>query len=51
MDTLSRKEKNKFELECKISNELLPLPIDHRYTLKDMKRVSETIKRNINGKR
>ncbi len=51
MDTLIRKQKNRFELECKFSMELLPLPIDHRYTLKDMKRVNETIKRDINEKR
>lgn len=46
-DTLNRQNNKKFELECKLSSELLPLPIDHRYNLDDLKRVSETIKRII----
>lgn len=44
LDTINRNNNNAFDLECKLSNELLPLPIDHRYTIKDLKRVSDTIK-------
>lgn len=47
LDTTKREDSSKFNFETKISSQLLPLPIDHRYTVKDLKRVSEAIKRRI----
>jgi hypothetical protein len=47
VDTVNRENAKDFELECKISLELLPLPIDHRYTEKDLKRVVAKIKEMI----
>lgn len=44
-DTIVRENKDLYEFECKLSNELLPLPIDHRYSLKDLKRVTALIKK------
>lgn len=36
-----------YKFECKISTELLPLPIDHRYTDKDLSQVVAAIKKLI----
>jgi|APSaa5957512535_1039671.scaffolds.fasta_scaffold22078_4 hypothetical protein len=47
LDTVHRDEHLNFPFECKLSRELLPLPIDHRYTSKELQRVSNTIKRLI----
>jgi len=49
LDTLSRNEKKDYDIECKLSLELLPLPIDHRYSTKDLHRVSDALKKIING--
>lgn len=46
-DTLGRKQKDNFPLECMFSQEILPLPIDHRYSIKDLQRVKDTIKKII----
>jgi len=45
LDTLNRKHSKDYELECKLSTELLPLPLDHRYSKMDLKRVVSTIKK------
>jgi hypothetical protein len=37
-----------YKFECKLSTELLPLPIDHRYSLDDMKRMIKTVRQLIN---
>jgi len=44
-DVLNRENKELYKFECTISSDLLPLPIDHRYNLKDLKRVSQLIKK------
>lgn len=44
LDTNRRKLANKYPFECKLSSELLPLPIDHRYTFEDIERVINAIK-------
>jgi len=49
VDTLSRKGFEDFKLECEFSREILPLPIDHRYNIRDLQRVSNLMKRAING--
>lgn len=45
LDTLNRSQKEDFRLECMFSNELLPMPIDHRYSFEDLQRVSDTLKK------
>ncbi|SDH86779.1 MULTISPECIES: hypothetical protein [Winogradskyella] len=47
LDTTARLDSLNFEFETKISTQLLPLPIDHRYTIEDLKRVSQAIKSRI----
>lgn len=49
LDTLSRLQKKDYNFECKLSVELLPLPIDHRYSIKDMQRMCNIIKKLIYG--
>lgn len=49
VDTINRNEKNSYKFECKISEELLPLPIDHRYSIEDLKRVSEAIQKRVSS--
>ena len=49
LDTVHRDEYLDFPLECKLSREILPLPIDHRYTTKELQRVSNVIKNLIHG--
>jgi hypothetical protein len=46
-DVSNRASAGCFELECGLSLELLPLPIDHRYTNEDLTRVSNAIKKMI----
>ena len=43
LDTENRVNKNKFDFECALSRELLPLPIDHRYSIDDMKKLIDII--------
>ena len=45
-DTLNRGCKG-FELEKKLSNDLLPLPIDHRYRPSDMLKLAQILKENM----
>ncbi|MCP4440179.1 MAG: hypothetical protein GY810_14645 [Aureispira sp.] len=45
LDTTGREGHEAYELECKLSTELLPLPIDHRYSTDDLKRVCDFIKK------
>ena len=47
IDTVNRLGSEAYDFECKITTELLPLPIDHRYTIEDLKRVSESIHKKI----
>jgi len=47
LDTHYREQKDNFPLECMFSQDILPLPIDHRYLVKDLRRVSDTIKKII----
>ena len=44
IDTTKRADSSNYKFETKISTQLLPLPIDHRYTLEDLKRVVIAIK-------
>lgn len=46
-DVVQRESIKEFQFEERLSSELLPLPIDHRYTKKDLKRVSNAIKNII----
>lgn len=39
LDTIRRKESTNYPTACKLSEELLPLPIDHRYDSTDIERV------------
>lgn len=39
-----------FDFENKFTNDLLPLPIDHRYTIEDMQRIINFIKGKINDR-
>lgn len=48
LDVVNREQNLKYTFEKKLSLELLPLPIDHRYTTNDLQRVCNTIKRIIN---
>ncbi len=45
MEATKRNNSKEYEIECKLSTEMLPLPIDHRYNLKDLERVSILIKK------
>lgn len=47
LDTTKRDQSNDFDFECRLSTELLPLPIDHRYSIADMKRVIKVIKNRM----
>ncbi|MFI1745806.1 hypothetical protein [Thalassobellus sediminis] len=47
LDVTKRKMVEGFQFENKLSLELLPLPIDHRYTKEDLIRVSIAIKKMI----
>jgi len=47
LDTLGRPNKTDFKLECHLSLNLLPLPIDHRYMIEDLRRVCNTLKEMI----
>jgi hypothetical protein len=49
LDTLNRNVEG-FEYEKKISSNMLPLTIDHRYNVQDLERVVEMIKKYIHGK-
>lgn len=46
-DTTKRSNSSNFKFETKISNQLLPLPIDHRYDENDLRKVVEVIKNKI----
>lgn len=48
IETTKRSNSEDYPIECKLSSEMLPLPIDHRYNLKDLERVSSLIKEIIN---
>ena len=43
MDTVKREGSEKYEWECELSKEVLPLPVDHRYKREDLGRVVKTI--------
>lgn len=43
LDCINRPVKNTYEVERNISQNLLPLPVDHRYTNEDMARIIELI--------
>lgn len=47
MDVVQRESIKDFKFERRLSTELLPLPIDHRYSKKDLIRVSKAIKKMI----
>jgi hypothetical protein len=44
LDVLNRKGNEDYELECQLSKDLLPLPIDHRYGTNELEKVVDTIK-------
>jgi hypothetical protein len=47
-DILDRDNKNKFSFEGGVVNRLIPLPIDHRYNLEDMRIIIDAIQRKMN---
>lgn len=47
LDTNKRDLSSKYNFECKLSSELLPLPIDHRYNSEDIIRVITAIENII----
>lgn len=44
IETTNRENSSEYPIECKLSTEMLLLPIDHRYVLKDLERVASLIK-------
>ncbi|MBU3822750.1 hypothetical protein KO566_11805 [Flavobacteriaceae bacterium XHP0103] len=48
LDVVKRNNNDKFQFENKLSKDLLPLPIDHRYTKEDLMRVINFIKKRRN---
>ena len=44
LDVINRKQNIDYTFECKLSKELLPLPIDHRYSIDDLQRINLFIK-------
>ena len=47
-DVLDRDNKNKFSFEEGLVNNLIPLPIDHRYGEEDMMIIVDAIQRKVN---
>jgi hypothetical protein len=47
-DVLNRMKQNNYTFECKLSKNLLPLPIDHRYSIEDLERLCGNIKEVLN---